>query len=84
MVALEKELTYFKEHQDELVQEYLGRFIVIKNQEVIGDYDSELEALEETQKEHETGTFLIQHCLPGEDVYSETYHSRMLINQIYA
>lgn len=82
MATLEKELTYFKDHQDELVEEYFGRFIVIKNQVVIGDYDSELEALEKTKQEHELGTFLIQHCLPGEDAYSETYHSRVLINQI--
>jgi hypothetical protein len=77
MAVLEKELRYFQEHQDELVEEYYGRFIVIKNQEVIGDYSSELEAYEDTKEEHESGTFLIQHCMPGEDVYTTAYHSRV-------
>lgn len=78
MAKLEKELKYFKENQNELVDEYYGRYIVIKDQKVIGDYDSELEAFESTKQDHEPGTFLIQHCMPGEDVYSETYHSRVL------
>jgi hypothetical protein len=77
MAVLEKELKYFQEHQDELVEEYYGRFIVIKDQEVIGDYGSELEAYEETKEKHEPGTFLIQHCMPGEDAYTATYHSRV-------
>lgn len=33
---LQKELEYFKSHQKELVQKYSGRFIVIKNEEVVG------------------------------------------------
>lgn len=80
MSELEKEFQFFKEHQNELVEKYIGRFIVIKDQEIIGDYDTELEALENSKEDHELGTFLIQHCLPGEDTYTQTFHSRVVLN----
>ncbi|MFO8011624.1 MAG: DUF5678 domain-containing protein [Dehalococcoidia bacterium] len=73
---LKKEFKYFLDNQDELVNEYRGKYIVIKNQQVIGAYDSEVEAVEETSKEHEMGTFLVQKCEPGSDVFTATYHSR--------
>lgn len=76
MKPLEKEFKYYISHQDELVEKYNGQFVVIKDEEVIGSYDSEIEALEETSKKHEQGTFLIQKCEPGDESYTMTFHSR--------
>jgi hypothetical protein len=78
MKKLEKEFNYYLEHQDELVKKYKGRFVVVKNQNVIGVFDTEIEAVEETAKKHELGTFLVQKCEPGSESYSQTYHSRVL------
>ena len=75
---LEKEFKYFKDHQSELVRKYRGKFIVIKNNSVIGIYESDVEAYNEIKKEHKLGTFLIQHCLPGEDAHKQTFHSRVV------
>jgi len=77
MEKLEKEFKYYLEHQDELVKKYNGKFIVIKNREVIGAFDSELEAIEKTAEKHELGTFLVQKCEPGSESYTQTYHSRV-------
>jgi hypothetical protein len=74
---LKKEFKYYLEHQDELVKKYNGKFIVIKNREVIGAFDSELEAIEKTAEKHELGTFLVQKCEPGSESYTQTYHSRV-------
>jgi hypothetical protein len=52
---------------------------VIKEKSVIGVYDSHNEAYTESQKTHALGTFLIQHCLPGTDGYSQTFHSQVII-----
>ena len=78
MEKLEKEFKYYLEHQDELVKEYNGKFIVIKDCEVIGVFDSELEAVEKTAEKYELGTFLVQKCEPGTESYTQTYHSRVL------
>jgi hypothetical protein len=74
---LTKDFKYYLANQDKLVLEYSGKFIVIKNCEVIGDYDDELEAIRETKKNHEPGTFLVQQVLPGEAAYTQTFHSRV-------
>lgn len=64
------------DHQKELVDQYNGKFVVIKDQTVIGVFDSEIQAIQETIKTHELGTFLVQKCEPGNANYSQTYHSR--------
>ncbi len=78
MEELEKEFNYYLEHQDELVEKYNGKFIVIKDCDVIGAFDSELEAVEKTAEQHELGTFLVQKCEPGTESHTETYHSRVM------
>ncbi len=74
---LEPEFDYFLSHQDELVKKYRGKFVVIQNEKVIGVYDSEFEAIEETTKTSELGTFLVQQAEPGTESYTQVYHSRV-------
>lgn len=74
---LKKDFQYYLDNQDKLLKQYNGKFVVIKNQEVLGAYDSEVEAIDATTSEHELGTFLIQKCEPGTDSYTQTYHSRV-------
>lgn len=74
---LEKEFKFYKDHQAELVKQYNGKFIAIVGEQVVGDYVTELEAYNEMKKQYPVGTFLIQHCLPGEDSYTQTFHSRV-------
>ncbi len=74
---LEKEFEYYLQHQDELIKKYNGKFIVIRNNAVLGEYESELEAVEETSKQYELGTFLVQKCEPGSESYTYTFHSRV-------
>ncbi|MFA5838921.1 MAG: hypothetical protein WC849_03215 [Candidatus Paceibacterota bacterium] len=77
---LEKELNYYKKHQKELVNKYSGRFLVIKDEKLQGDYETEIEAYNTGKKNNELGTFLIQKCLPGEESYTQTFHSRVVFS----
>ena len=76
---LKKEFDYFIANQTELVGKYNGKFIVIKDQQVVGVFDSEQEAYSEASGKFELGTFLIQEVKPGSEVYSQTFHSRVII-----
>lgn len=76
---LEKELNYFKANQGELVKKYNSKFLVIKDQKVQGIYDSEIDAYTDAKKKFKLGTFLIQQCLPGEESYTQTLHSRAVL-----
>lgn len=74
---LENEFKFYLENQSELVKKYNGKYIVIKNIEIIGVFDSEIDAVEKTSEHHELGTFLVQKCEPGKESYTQTYHSRV-------
>lgn len=78
---LKQEFEYYLAHQNDLVEKYNGKFIVIKNQAVVGVYDSEIEAYTESVKTMELGTFLIQECLPGEESYTQTFRTRVIFNK---
>ena len=75
--SLEKEFQYYLDNQADLVSQYDGMVLVIKNQQVIGVFDTEIEAIEETKKDEELGTFLVQRCSPGEENHTATFHSRV-------
>ena len=74
---LEKEFHYYLQHKNDLVKKYEGKYLVIKNQDVIGAYDSEIEAYKNAQKQFELGTFLIQPCTQGDESEQQTFHSRV-------
>ncbi len=58
------EFLWYKKHEKALLKKYLGRFIVIKDEQVIADYDTKTKAWQATIKTHQPGTFIIHHCVP--------------------
>lgn len=74
---LEKEFRYFKDHQEELVKKYHRKYLVIVGEGVVGVHKTEIDAYMEAKKRLKPGTFLIQHCLPGENSYTQTFYSRV-------
>jgi hypothetical protein len=74
---LAREFRHYLDHQDEYVKAYNGKFIVIKNCRVLGSFDTEIEAINSTMKDHPLGTFLVQKVEPGKESYTQTYHSRV-------
>jgi hypothetical protein len=77
--VLKKEFDYYLANQAEFVKTYLGKYIVLKDQKVLGAYVSNIEAYEETQKHHALGTFLIQLVEPGAESHTQTFHSRVSV-----
>ena len=76
MTNLEAEFRYYLEHQQELAEAYEGRVVVIKDGEVLGNYDNEAAALQSTVLEHKIGTFLIQRVSKDDSETTQTFHSR--------
>ena len=73
---LDKQFKFYLEHQDAYVEQYDGKVIVLKDERVLGAYESELGAVNETRRYHELGTFLIQRVSAGDEAYTVTFHSR--------
>lgn len=79
MQNLKKEFEYYIANQESFVSQYEGKYIVLKDNKVVGVYDSEIEAYQEAQKTYPLGTFLIQLVESGAENYTETFYSHVLI-----
>ena len=77
-VVLDKEFQYYLTNKEELVKKHLGKYLIIKDEAVVGVYDSELEAYSFGTSKFALGTFLMQQCLPGDENYTQTFHSRVI------
>jgi hypothetical protein len=77
---LEKEFKYYIDHQGDLLKKYNGKFLVIKGEKVIGDYSSHSEAYNHASQTEKLGTFLIQHCIPGSEGFSQTFNSQVIFH----
>ena len=75
MKPIDHEFQYYLAHQAEFVQQYNGKYIVLYHETVIGVFNSEVEAVNETIKTQPLGTFLVQKCEPGVEI--QVYHSRV-------
>lgn len=75
---LDNEYKYYLDHQQELLQRYNGRVLVIRGDSVVGDFDSQAAAYLDSIKKYELGSFLIQECTDGNSGYTQTYHSRVI------
>lgn len=73
------ELEYFISNQDKFVEKYLGKYLVIKDRELIGIYSNALDAYVNTKKTYKPGTFMIQECKPGTEAYTVTIASNNLV-----
>ena len=78
---LKQEFQYYLDHQEELVKKHLNKYLVIKDQKVVGVYETKQAAYDESTSKYDLGTFLIQHCLPGTLSHTQTFHSQVIFKQ---
>lgn len=76
---LEEEYKYYIDNKDSLIKKHNKKFVVIKENEVIGVYSTREKALEETIKEHELGSFLIQKVSKNEEEQIQRFSSRVFV-----
>ena len=59
-VMLETERKYFSEHLDELNSRYLGKFVLIKDSNLVGTFNTIEEALAEGARRYALEPFLVR------------------------
>jgi len=67
VVMADKNYAYFKEHLEDLIEQYSGKQVVIKDESIIGVYDTFKEAYDEAIKTEELGSFIIQQCVTEDE-----------------
>ena len=70
-----KDLAWFIAHQDDLVDLYNGKTLLIRHTAVEGVYDVEFDAFTEGLRRFPPGTFSVQLCIPGEGAYSSNVYT---------
>jgi hypothetical protein len=60
-MTLKKEQAFYEAHRDELRAKYLGKRVVIADNQVLGVYNSDEEAIDETEKTRPLGTFMVKY-----------------------
>ena len=70
MQQQEADYKWFLENYKKLFEQYGVCYLAIKNQKVLGRYDSYAEALRETEKTEHPGSFIIQYCNGNETGYT--------------
>ena len=75
-----KEYLWFEAHEAELLRRYFGRYIVIKDEQVIGDYGSRKLARMQTFKHHLPGSFIIHFCAEKEERRAPRLNGRQLVS----
>ena len=74
---LETEFRYFEDHEEELIEQYKGRFVIIRGEEVVGVFDGQEDAHKDALGRFEKGTYLIRQC--SKNSGTMTYHSRVVL-----
>lgn len=77
MNKIDKAYSFYRSNQADLASRYNGRVIVIADDKVVGDFDSELDAYVTMSKTMEPESFMIQRCTVGDD--RQYFHSRVLL-----
>lgn len=78
-MGLTEDFKFYLNNQEDFVKKYNGKVLAIKDGKILGSYDTELQALTETSKHYEKGTFLIQRCSPGDSNIKQVFHSRVRV-----
>lgn len=75
----DKNYEYFISHFDELYLKFPEKYIVIKNQSILGAYDSFNDAYTITISTEELGTFLIQECTKNTEKSINNFFSNNVV-----
>ncbi|MCL2632286.1 MAG: hypothetical protein FWD45_04275 [Coriobacteriia bacterium] len=70
MGETDKLFEFFQSNQENLVNEYDGKFIVIHDFKVVESFENGLDAYLYGKEHFDAGTFIVQKCIPGEDAYT--------------
>ena len=61
---------WFTRNYKSLFEQYGNCYLAIKGCEVLGNYSSYANAVKETKKDHEIGTFIVQKCDGNESAFT--------------
>ena len=78
MKALQRELKYYREHQEELANSHHGELVLIVGESIKGFFVTDLDAYREATLKLGAESFLIRKCVRPEEEVTIVIHPRMV------
>ena len=78
-MKLRKEYDFYLREKDRILSDYAGRYVVIVGEKLIGDYATQIEAINATVKTHALGSFLVKLVKANEE---PVYIPRMKVKKV--
>ncbi|MDR1202271.1 MAG: hypothetical protein LBL58_11700 [Tannerellaceae bacterium] len=78
----DRDFEYFIQNIESFYKQYGHKFLAIKDRNILGVYDSFNAALEETLKQEQIGTFIIQECFKTRE--ESVYHFQGNVMAVHA
>lgn len=75
-----EDFQYFIENYDEFFKQFGHKFVVIRNKDILGIYDSEVDAINATSDIYPIGSFIVQECNGNESGYTNYVSSWQLLS----
>ena len=75
---MDNDFQWFLDNYDDLYQKNGHKFYAIQNKQILGMYDDQNEAIDETMKTHPLGMLCVQECNGDESGYTVTIMSRFM------
>ena len=71
-IERKQDFDYFVNNYQNLFKQYGHKFLAIKNQTILGAYDSVPDAINNLSSKYELGTYIIQECTGDDSAYRTT------------
>ena len=75
MERLKNEFEWYLENQNELVNQYSGKYLVISGKQVLFASEKKADAYNNGVSSVGLGNFILQRCTPGDEAYTMTFHT---------
>jgi hypothetical protein len=72
---LQNEFQWYLDHQNELVEQYNGKYLVISGNAVLYSSEDKDDAYQKGIEKPGAGKFILQLCTRGTDAYTMTFHT---------
>jgi len=70
---------YFKEHFDEIYEKYPEKHVIVSHNQILGGYDSFIEAYDKALETETPGEFNVQLCSKDETKMVNHYYSNNVV-----
>lgn len=76
---MDRNLQFFRNNEKDIYSKYPERFVIIKEESVVGDYATFDDAINAAiAAGYDSGTYIIQQCVSDESIITQRFHSRVV------